>query len=374
MILLASVHFASFFLGLEVLSVSLYGLIAYPRRRPQAVEAAFKYLVLAGTTSAFLLFGMALVYAVTGTMLLRGSVRGRPGALRLGERLLSGRTGADLRRRRLQAGARSLPPLDPRRLPGRAGAGDGLPGHRLEGGGVRRAAPVRRAARSAPWRGPLRRLHHRRPMRPCSPAISWPCFQQNVKRLLAYSSIAQLGYLTVALIASGAAGQGGGGLLSVGLRARPGGRLRGRRHPLATTTASRSPSRSTGGLGHRQAGAGAGPHREHAFACRDAAHRRLHRQVLHLQGGSRGFALGAADRSRSHQRHEPLLLPAGGRSPCIGSTRRLSRLVSQRPAERAGAICSAVVDVALLSVLTVVLGVYPTPLLRLIEQVTAALG
>ena len=68
-VLLASAHFASFFLGLEVLSVSLYGLIAYPRRRPEAVEAAFKYLVLAGTTSAFLLFGMAMVYAVTGTML-----------------------------------------------------------------------------------------------------------------------------------------------------------------------------------------------------------------------------------------------------------------------------------------------------------------
>ena len=71
-ILLASDHFASFFLGLEVLTVSLYGLIAYPRRRPQALEAAFKYLVLAGTTSAFLLFGMALVYAVSGTMLLKG--------------------------------------------------------------------------------------------------------------------------------------------------------------------------------------------------------------------------------------------------------------------------------------------------------------
>lgn len=70
--LVASSHFASFFLGLEVLSVSLYALIAYPRRRPEFIEAGVKYLVLAAATAAFLLFGMALVYAETGTMSLSG--------------------------------------------------------------------------------------------------------------------------------------------------------------------------------------------------------------------------------------------------------------------------------------------------------------
>jgi len=70
--LVASTHFASFFLGLEVLSVSLYALIAYPRRRPEFIEAGVKYLVLAAVTAAFLLFGMALVYAETGTMSLTG--------------------------------------------------------------------------------------------------------------------------------------------------------------------------------------------------------------------------------------------------------------------------------------------------------------
>jgi NADH-quinone oxidoreductase subunit N len=66
--LVASTHFASFFLGLEILSVSLYALIVYPVHRAEAVEAAVKYLVLAGATSAFLIFGMALVYAESGTM------------------------------------------------------------------------------------------------------------------------------------------------------------------------------------------------------------------------------------------------------------------------------------------------------------------
>ena len=70
--LAASTHFASFFLGLEILSVSLYALIVYPLHREKYVEAAVKYLVLAGSTSAFLVFGMALVYAETGTMTAGG--------------------------------------------------------------------------------------------------------------------------------------------------------------------------------------------------------------------------------------------------------------------------------------------------------------
>ena len=71
-VLVASTHFASFFLGLEILSVSLYTLIAYPRLRADFIEAGVKYLVLAAATAAFLLFGMALVYAELGTMSLSG--------------------------------------------------------------------------------------------------------------------------------------------------------------------------------------------------------------------------------------------------------------------------------------------------------------
>jgi len=66
--LVASDHFASFFLGLETLSISLLGLIAYPRDQEKPLEAGVKYLILAGISSAFLLFGMALVYARLGSM------------------------------------------------------------------------------------------------------------------------------------------------------------------------------------------------------------------------------------------------------------------------------------------------------------------
>ncbi len=68
MVLVASSHFVSFFLGLEILSVALYALFAYLHTRSRPLEAGIKYLILAGSSSAFLLFGMALVYAQLGTM------------------------------------------------------------------------------------------------------------------------------------------------------------------------------------------------------------------------------------------------------------------------------------------------------------------
>lgn len=66
--LVISKHFVSLFLGLEILSVALYSMIAYLRRREKSDEAGIKYLVLAAFSSAFLLFGMALVYTEAGSM------------------------------------------------------------------------------------------------------------------------------------------------------------------------------------------------------------------------------------------------------------------------------------------------------------------
>ena len=78
--LVTSSHFATFFLGLETLSISLYALIAYTRRQKERVEAGLKYLILAGATAAFLLFGMALIYAELGTMSLAGIAGMAPAA------------------------------------------------------------------------------------------------------------------------------------------------------------------------------------------------------------------------------------------------------------------------------------------------------
>jgi len=68
MVLASATHFASLFLGLELLSVSLYAMIAYLHTRARPVEAGIKYLVLAAASAAFLLFGVALVYAELGAM------------------------------------------------------------------------------------------------------------------------------------------------------------------------------------------------------------------------------------------------------------------------------------------------------------------
>jgi len=67
-VLVTSSHFISFFLGLEILSVSLYAMNAYIRTWSLPLEAGIKYLILAASSAAFLLFGMALVYAELGTM------------------------------------------------------------------------------------------------------------------------------------------------------------------------------------------------------------------------------------------------------------------------------------------------------------------
>ena len=61
-------HVASVMIGLELIAVSLFGLIAYTRAVRRSLEAAFKYLVLSAAASATLLFGFALIYAATGSL------------------------------------------------------------------------------------------------------------------------------------------------------------------------------------------------------------------------------------------------------------------------------------------------------------------
>src|SRR5690348_3215313 len=55
------------FLGLELMSISVYVLAGFNRRSPRAAEAALKYFLLGAFASAFLLYGIALAYGATGT-------------------------------------------------------------------------------------------------------------------------------------------------------------------------------------------------------------------------------------------------------------------------------------------------------------------
>lgn len=196
--LAASTHFLSFFLGLEVLSVALYGLIGFSRNR-FSVEAAIKYLVLAAASAAVLLFGMALVYAVTGSMdfsTLAGLAAGYPGSQKL-----------------FMAGLALIV----------AGAGFKLavaPFHFwtpdvYEGAPAPATAFVATVSKGGVVAVLLRFFYHVPILRESS--IFWvlafmavasmftgnwlALFQNNVKRLLAYSSIAHLGYLVMAFLA-----------------------------------------------------------------------------------------------------------------------------------------------------------------------------
>ncbi|MFU8924992.1 NADH-quinone oxidoreductase subunit NuoN [Acinetobacter puyangensis] len=73
MLMVSSTHYASFFISLELMSIPVYGMLAYTYQRGKSLESGIKYLVLSATASAMLLMGFAYVYAYTGEMSFTGS-------------------------------------------------------------------------------------------------------------------------------------------------------------------------------------------------------------------------------------------------------------------------------------------------------------
>ena len=70
LVLASANHFATLFLGIEITSVALYGLVSFRFQRSESLIAGSKYLLLGAVSSAILLFGIALVYADTGSLSL----------------------------------------------------------------------------------------------------------------------------------------------------------------------------------------------------------------------------------------------------------------------------------------------------------------
>jgi len=204
-VLTASNHFVSFLLALEILSVSLYAMVAYLKDRESALEAGIKYLILASASAAFLLFGAALIYADCGSMEF-GRIR------------------------ELSVSGSGLPLL----LPGIALTVTGI-GFKLgvvpfhlwtpdvyEGAPAPAAAFVATASKTAmvallvryaDLSGALQ--NHAIWVVFAVIAVASMCAgnllalrQTNVKRILAYSSIAHFGYILVALLAGGAMASG----------------------------------------------------------------------------------------------------------------------------------------------------------------------
>lgn len=68
MVMISAHSFLTAYLGLELLSLSLYSMVAMHRHSATASEAAMKYFVLGALASGMLLYGMSIVYGVTGTL------------------------------------------------------------------------------------------------------------------------------------------------------------------------------------------------------------------------------------------------------------------------------------------------------------------
>lgn len=70
-IMVSASHFLTLYVGLELLSLALYALIALQRDSGRASEAALKYFVLGALASGLLLYGISLIYGATGTLQLQ---------------------------------------------------------------------------------------------------------------------------------------------------------------------------------------------------------------------------------------------------------------------------------------------------------------
>ncbi|MGE8498143.1 MAG: NADH-quinone oxidoreductase subunit NuoN [Pseudomonas sp.] len=199
LVLVSAQHLAGLFIGLELLSVPVYGLVAYAFFNKRSLEAGIKYMVLSAAGSAFLLFGMALLYAESGSLSFA----------QIGASLAANGTSL-----LVQIGIGMM-------LIGLAFKLSLVPFHLwtpdvYEGAPAPVAAFLATASKIAVF-AVLLRLYQ------ISPAMSggWlndlltviaiasilfgnllALLQSNLKRLLGYSSIAHFGYLLVALIAS----------------------------------------------------------------------------------------------------------------------------------------------------------------------------
>jgi NADH-quinone oxidoreductase subunit N len=205
MVLAASSNFASFFLGLELLSVSLYALIAYVRTERVAIEAGIKYLVLAASSSAVLLFGLALIYSESGSMKLSQltaitSSTGQASSALLLTGLMLTLTGVGFKLAVVPFHLWTPDVYEGAPLPVTAFIATVSKGGMFalllrwfnpQGEGLRGASGLVLSiiAIASMLTGNLLALR-----------------QTNVKRILAYSSIAHMGYLLVALLAGGTLG------------------------------------------------------------------------------------------------------------------------------------------------------------------------
>jgi len=197
------------FLGLETMSLALYVLAGFFRTRIEAGEASMKYFLLGAFASGFFLYGIALIYGATGSTNLN----------KIGAAVTAGASRDPL----LLIGFALL-------LVGFGFKISAVPFHMwtadvYEGAPTSVTAFIATGSKAAAFAALLRVLLEA--MRPLQGEWVWLFWglavltmtlgnivaiaQQNLKRLLAYSSIAHVGYMLVGIVAGG--GLGGGSVL-----------------------------------------------------------------------------------------------------------------------------------------------------------------
>ena len=247
MVLLAQAqNLVTFFVAIETLSIPLYILCATNLRRERSLESGLKYLIVGSLGSATLLYGMAFLYGGSGSTDFAGIAAGigheRPARRPAGP----GRDRDGRGRARLQDLDRPLPPVDARRLPGRADPDHRLHGGGDQGGGLRRLRPL---LRRRPRR--RRRATGSRPLAVLA-AISivvgnvGALGQDSLKRMLGYSGIAQAGYMLGGLVVASRGRRQRARLLPRRLRLHEPRRLRGDRRPRARDRLRRRHPRGPG--------------------------------------------------------------------------------------------------------------------------------
>ncbi len=193
------------FLGLEWFSISLYILCAIDSGRERSLEAGLKYLIVGGFGSAVLLFGSALVYGTTGELTFQGiaqSVQANKPVRRRGARH---RPGDDHRRARVQGLGRAVPHVD-------ADVYEGAPTSVT----AFMAAATKIAALLLTFRILVTAFPQEHQLWTIALAVIAVAslaignlaalVQRNVKRLLAYSSVSNAGFMLIAVSSYSALG------------------------------------------------------------------------------------------------------------------------------------------------------------------------
>lgn len=207
MIMAGSLDLMTIFLGLETLSISLYILAGFLREQLKSNESALKYLLLGAFASGFILYGIALTYGATGSINLK----------RVAEVVAAGKVASPTL---LFIGMGLL-------IIGFGFKVASVPFHMwtpdvYEGAPTSVTAFMIAGTKAAAFAAFLRILMTALPvLQPDWSRILWvlavltmtvgnvvAIAQSNIKRMLAYSSIAHAGYILVALVAAGKLGSG----------------------------------------------------------------------------------------------------------------------------------------------------------------------